>query len=99
MSSYHNTLYNAPTILEIMKDLGVVDFPELLGFRRCRFSRIVGNTHSKSPFILKVKQLSHHFFFGQNMQTHLLTLRYVKEGVQQTPCSTTTVLASSKLSE
>ena len=30
-SSYHITLYNAPTILEIMKALGVVDFPELLG--------------------------------------------------------------------
>ena len=30
-SSHHNKLYNAPTILEIMKDLGVVDFPELLG--------------------------------------------------------------------
>ena len=32
-SSDLNTLYNAPTILEIMKDLGVVDFPELLGTR------------------------------------------------------------------
>ena len=30
--------------------------------RRCRFSRIVGNTHSKSPFTLKVKRFSHHFF-------------------------------------
>ena len=29
-SSHHNTLYNAPTILKIKRDLGVVDFPELL---------------------------------------------------------------------
>ena len=28
-SSDLNTLYKAPTILEIMKDLGVVEFPEL----------------------------------------------------------------------
>ena len=30
-SSYLNKLYNAPTVLEIMKDLGVIEFPELLG--------------------------------------------------------------------
>ena len=28
-SNRYNTLYNAPILLEIMKDLGVVDFPEL----------------------------------------------------------------------
>ena len=46
MSSYLNTLYNAATILEIMKNVGVV---------------YVGNTHSKSPLTLKVKRISHHF--------------------------------------
>ena len=30
-SSHYNTVYNASTILEIMKDQGVVYFPELLG--------------------------------------------------------------------
>ena len=30
-SDHHNTLYKAPAILAIMKDLGVLDFPELLG--------------------------------------------------------------------
>ena len=30
-SSHHNTLYNAPTIGPIVKDLVVVVFPELLG--------------------------------------------------------------------
>ena len=30
-SDHHNTLYKAPAILAIMKDLGVLYFPELLG--------------------------------------------------------------------
>ena len=30
-SGHHSTLYKAPAILAIMKDLGVLDFPELLG--------------------------------------------------------------------
>ena len=30
-SGHHNTLYKAPAILATMKDLDVLDFPELLG--------------------------------------------------------------------
>ena len=57
-SSHHNSLYNAPTILEIMKALGVVDFPELLG------------THSVFHRLFWKWNKSHTIFFGQNMQTH-----------------------------
>ena len=51
-SSYHNTLYNAPTILEIMKAQGVVDFPELLG------------THTVSHRLFWKWNNSHTIFFG-----------------------------------
>ena len=36
-SDHHNTLYKAPAILAIMKDLGVLDFPELLGTHTVSF--------------------------------------------------------------
>ena len=90
-SSRYNTLYNAPILLEIMKDLGVVDFQDLLG------------THAVSHRLFwKWNKPSNYFFFcqteGQNMQTHQHYIN-VQEGVQQTPCSTTTVPASSEWSE
>ena len=53
-SSYHNSLYNVPTILEIMKALGVVDFPESLG------------THTVSHRLFWKWNNSHAIFCGQN---------------------------------
>ena len=50
-SSRYNTLYNAPILLEIMKDLGVVDFQDLLG------------THAVSHRLFwKWNKPSHYFF-------------------------------------
>ena len=72
-----------------MKDLGVVNFPELFGTGTVSHRLFVSQTTLKP------------FFSGrtdQNMQTHKHYIN-VQEGVQQTPCSTTTVLASYKLSE
>ena len=71
-SSDLNTLYNAPTILEIMKDLGVVDFQELLG------TRIVSHR------LLWKWNDSHTIFSArtdQSMQTHQHYIN-VQEGVQ-----------------
>ena len=59
----HNTLYNAPLY-----------FGKYERSRHCRFSRIVGNTHSKSPFILKVKQISHDCFLPDRGPEHANTL-------------------------
>ena len=60
-SSGLNTLYNAPTILEIMKDLGVVDFLELLG------------TRTVSHRLLWMWNDSHTIFFCQNGPEHANT--------------------------
>ena len=89
-SSDLNTLYNAPTILEIMKDLGVVDFPELLGTSTVSH-RLFWKWNDSHTILFSAKT-------DQSMQTHQHYIN-VQEGVQQTPCTTATVLASSKLSE
>ena len=56
-SSRYNTLYNAPIVLEIMKDPGVVDFPELLG------------THAVSRRLFWKWNNSHTIFFPARQRT------------------------------
>ena len=72
-----------------MKDQDVVNFPELLGTLTVSHRLFVSQTTLTPLFSGKT---------GQSMQTHKHYIN-VQEGVQQTPCSTTTVLASYKLSE